>query len=151
MSPAKFSRKKIGHLYRERWEVESSFKELVESLSLEQWHTKKFNGLMQEFFARLWLFNFTKMMMVSKGKIQKRTIGETYYKANFKFIVEWVVLNFKRVIFLRRGVLKELEKLVKKSTEKRKRYSRSYTREIKSPSSSYKHNSTIMVVNGVKI
>ena len=112
---------------------------------------KTYNGIMQEFFARLWLFNFTKIMIVSKGKKSKNTVGDVYWKANFKFILEWVVLNFKKVVVLKRGILKELERLIKKSTEKRKRYSRSYPREIKRPSSPYKHNSTILVVNGVKV
>jgi IS4 transposase len=143
----KFSAKDIAMLYRERWDVESSFKELAESLALESWHTKKYNGILQEFFVRLWAFNFSKILMFSKGK-KTRIIGESYERANFKLCQEWVLRNIFSILKRKRGIFKRFKELIKKSTERRKRYFRSYPREIKTPASPYKRNNTVWIVNG---
>ncbi len=137
------SAKKIDLLYRERWDVESSFKELTESLVLEQWHTDTYNGILQELYARFWLFNFTKIQIFFREKKQIRIMGKIYFRANFKLCVEWIVNNFYKILKKKRAVFKPLERLIKISTEKRKRYSRSYPRQIKRPASPYVYNNVI--------
>lgn len=151
LDPKKFSGKDIGLLYRWRWEVECSFKEFTESLSLEQWHSDDYNNILQELFARLWLFNATKILCFNRGDIRHDPTSNGYRKVNFKLCVEWFVRNFNDVVNGRRGVFKKLSRLMKVSTERRKRYSRSYKREIKSPGSPYKINNTIMKINGVRV
>ncbi len=147
----KFSSKDIAILYRWRWDVETSFKEFTESLNLEQWHSGDYNNILQELYARLWLFNATKIMCFNRGDIRHDPTSNVYQKINFKLCVEWIVRKFDDVMSGRRGVFKELKNLMRISTEKRKRYSRSYKREIKSPGSPYKYNNTIMKVNGIRI
>jgi len=149
--PSKFSAKDIGILYRWRWDVETSFKEFTESMSLEQWHSGDYNNILQELFARLWLFNATKILCFNRGDIRHNPTSNKYRKVNFKLCVEWFVRNFEDVVNAARGIFKKLKSLLKVSTEKRKRYSRSYERQIKSPASPYKYNNTIMKVNGIKI
>jgi len=151
LDPAKFSTKDIELLYRWRWEVESSFKEFSESLCLEQWHSRDHNNILQELYARLWLFNATKALCYNRGDIRHDPSSEVYWKVNFKLSVEWFVRKFKEVMSGSRGIFKELKNVMRISTEKRKRYSRSYKREIKTPASPYKRNNTIMKVNGVRV
>jgi hypothetical protein len=147
----RFSSKDIAILYRWRWDVETSFKEFTESLSLEQWHSGDYNNILQELYARLWLFNATKILCFNRGDIRHNPTSNVYQKTNFKLCVEWIVRKFNEVITGQRGIFKELKNLMRISTEKRKRYSRSYKREIKSPGSPYKYNNTIMKVNGIRI
>jgi IS4 transposase len=147
LDPQKFSARDIALLYRERWDVESSFKELADSLALESWHTKKYNGILQEFFARLWAFNFSKILMFQKGKYARK-IGESYQRANFKLCQEWVLRHILAILKNKRGIFQGLKKLIKKSTERRKRYTRSYKRELKGPASPYERNNTVWVING---
>lgn len=151
LNPAKFSINDIELLYRWRWEVETSFKEFTEALSLEQWHSGDYNNILQELYARLWLFNATKVLCFNRGDIRHDPTSSVYWKVNFKLCVEWFVRKFKEVMAARRGIFKELRNVMRISTEKRKRYSRSYKREIKTPASPYKRNNTIMKVNGIRI
>lgn len=151
LDPKKFSKKDIEVLYRWRWEVEESFKELTESLSLEQWHSRDYNNILQELFARFWLFNATKIMCFCRGDIRHDPISNEYRKINFKVCVEWFVRNFDKIVKGARGIFKGLKRLMKKSTEKRKRYTRTFKREIKSPGSPYKYNNTIFKINGVRM
>src|SRR5690606_18859683 len=120
-------------------------------LSLEQWHSKDYNNILQELYARLWLFNATKALCFNRGDIRHDPTSDVYRKTNFKLCVEWFVRKFKDVMGARRGIYKELKNVMKISTEIRKRYSRSYKREIKTPASPYKRNNTIMKVNGVRV
>jgi hypothetical protein len=131
---------------RERWDVESSFRELTESLSLEQWHSFDKNGLLQEFFTRMWLFNFTKIQIFFRSKKHKRENGGTYYRTNFKLCCEWIVRKFPLLLKRKLTIFKEIDELIRISTEKRKRYSRSFEREIKRPASKYKYNNTVWLV-----
>lgn len=151
LDPSKFSTKDIEQLYRWRWEVETSFKEFTESLSLEQWHSKDYNNILQELYARLWLFNATKALCFNRGDIRHDPTKDIYRKINFKLCVEWFIRKFKEVMGAKRGIFKELKEVMRISTETRKRYSRSYKREIKTPASPYKRNNTIMKVNGVRV
>ncbi len=136
------------HLYRERWDVESSFKELVESLSLEQWHTKSYNGIMQELYARFWLYNFTKIqMLIHSGKL-KRELGKSYERGNTKVAVEWVACNLARFWHRKRNRFSEFIDLLKKSTETRQRYKRFYERKLRHPGSPYVTQNTVWSFNG---
>ena len=140
--PSELTPKRIAHLYRQRWDVESSFKELVESISLEQWHTTSYNGILQELYARFWIYNFTKIQIYLRQKKRKRTIGKSYYRASLKCCHEWIVRNINDVFKRSRRVFRALEELIKHTTQKRERYKYSYPREIKRPASPYKYANT---------
>ena len=57
----------IRSLYNLRWECETGFLDLVKTFQVEQWHSKFMNGILQEFFATLWLYNFTKLQILQSG------------------------------------------------------------------------------------
>ena len=127
-----FSDREIAELYLRRWDIEGSFKDLTHTLKMEEWHSKKINGILQEIYALLWLVNAVKMQM---RQVVKRTgdwLKERQYKkANFKLSISVVVENLH---LLRRGNIdvfyERLNFWIKRSTESRKRLSRTYPRVI---------------------
>ncbi|MBK7890324.1 MAG: transposase [Bdellovibrionales bacterium] len=74
LSASQFSTKEIGKLYRRRWEIETSFKELTCTLKIGQWHSKSLNGILQEIFALLWLVNVTRRQL----KIRRELLAVEY-------------------------------------------------------------------------
>jgi len=134
--------KVIRKLYSLRWEVETSFLELTASTKIEQWHSKSYNGILQELYALFWLINFTKIQINLRSKKQN-PLAKTYYKPNFKLILNWILGKISQLLQGIYQVLEGIKRLIKLSTEKRKHYSRSYEREIKSPASPYSYNNTL--------
>lgn len=132
----------IRGIYRLRWEVETFFKELTGITKAEQWHSKNYNGILQELYARFWKINFTKISMAKAGQKPLDPDKDVYKKANFKliynFIGDWILRYWKKLQYL----IAYVKPLIRRSTEKRKRWSRSYERVIKSPASPYKYDNT---------
>ncbi|MHB9782895.1 transposase, partial [Streptococcus sp. 10F2] len=52
--------KKLKSLYADRWGIETSFRDLKYSLGLINFHSKKMEGIYQEIFAHLSMYNFSK-------------------------------------------------------------------------------------------
>ncbi len=57
-----FPIKKLKDLYRLRWGIETSFRELKYAIGLASLHSKKKDSLLQEVFARLILYNYTSLI-----------------------------------------------------------------------------------------
>lgn len=133
----------IQKLYRCRWECESSFKDLTDTMQLEQWHSKSLNAILQELYATFWLKNFTRIQIAKKSRKPKITMCEQYEKPNFKLILDWMKTKLKRLLNRSISCLRELKKLIKLSTEKRVHYARSYPRQLRGAASPYPYNNTI--------
>ncbi len=86
LPPRMLSRQLILQLYRMRWEVETSFKEMTSITKSEQWHSKSYNGILQELYALMWLINATKGIMKIAGVSPLDPTKRVYRKANFKLI-----------------------------------------------------------------
>ncbi len=76
----------ILHLYDLRWEVEVSFKDLLETMKIEQWHSKLPNGILQELYVAFWLLNYVKIQMAIENKTPIKVLESEYSKPNFKII-----------------------------------------------------------------
>lgn len=135
----------IRQLYNQRWDVETSFKDMVASLKVEQWHSKTLNGCLQELYARMWLMNYTRIQIFLKSKYKKNSITKKYAAPNFKLLLGWVERNFYKIFHKVKGVFDPFEEIIKRSLECRKRHSRSYPRELKRPQSPYPYNNTVVV------
>jgi hypothetical protein len=133
----------IGPLYKLRWEVENSFRELTTTVQLQQWHSKSMNGILQELYASFWLINFTKIQMNLRMKKAINPLLARYQKPNFKVILNHVIDVFRKILNKIRGVLNDIAYLIKLTTERRKRYSRKYPRQIRGPASPYPYNNTV--------
>ena len=133
----------IRRLYRLRWEVENSFRDLAQTMRLQQWRTKTINGIRQELYATFWLMNFVKIQMNKGERRTKVVLSDVYLRPNFKLAINFVKGRFSKILYKSRGILKELIVVMNISSEKREHESRRYTREIKTPDSPYPRNSTL--------
>ena len=81
-----FPLEEINKLYRMRWSEETSFRELKYTIGLINWHSSKYDGILQEINAHMILYNFCELVtshaMVKKSKNAKRV-----YKINFAIAV----------------------------------------------------------------
>jgi len=135
----------LSHLYTLRWEVEVSFKDLLETMKVEQWHSKSLNGILQELYAVFWLMNYVKIQMAIENKNPIKVLEDEYSKPNFKVIFNFVAELLPKLFQRIRGVFRRLPHLMKLCTARRKRYSRRYKRELKSSASPYPYNNTVWV------
>lgn len=81
LNPSDFPAEKLKELYAMRWGIETSFRHLKYSLALNNFHSKKSEGILQEIFTKLTMYNFTQMItshiIISKAK------RKHLYKINF--------------------------------------------------------------------
>jgi hypothetical protein len=135
-------------LYKTRWEVESSFKDFVMSMKMEDFHAKDVNGIMQEIYARLWLMNFTRIMILKSGRVHIDPEERTYKKPNYKILYSWVSDHLKQILDNIADLWNEFVETISITMEKRKRWSRKYPRELKYSGKMYPRNSTIVDFGG---
>ena len=142
LPPRLRSPSQIADLYMLRWEVETSFKELTAITKTEQWHSKSYNGILQELYTQFWLINFTKSLMLQAGQKPLSPEKRTYKKGNFKLCYQFIVTYIGQCVDRISYIKAYLSKLLIQSTERRRRMSRSYPRVIKSPASPYTYDNT---------
>lgn len=141
--PARYVTKKtIDALYKLRWEVELFFRKVTSDTKGEQWHSKSYNGILQELYCRMWAINFTRNLMCQVGETSLKVAQMTYKKANFKLcfgvVCRYLICLKSKLTYL----IGYIRLLVKLSTQTRKRYSRSYPRHIRKPASIHIYNNT---------
>lgn len=62
LNNSEFSSLKLKELYKMRWGIETSFRELKYSIGLTSFHSKKREHIVQEVFARIIMYNFAEMI-----------------------------------------------------------------------------------------
>lgn len=126
-----FSNSDIERLYRRRWDIETSFKDLTDTLKLNQWHSTKINGVLQEVYALLWLANSVRTEM-NRVAGTPDVFAEEYEKSNFKLCTRLVIDHLKLLV---EGHCHKFRRLFRywacRMIEKRRRFSRSNPREVK--------------------
>lgn len=129
LPPEIFTRREIGKLYRRRWDIEVSFRDLTCTLKLGQWHSKKVNGVLQEIYALLWLVNSIKTQMQEILQTALAWFDDVYRKSNLKICVA-VTLDHLNLLVRRRDVsfYRILNFWLLKTVETRRRNSRSHPR-----------------------
>ena len=80
-----FSSDDLKHLYKLRWGIETSFRELKYSVGLVNFHAKKKDSIIQEIFARLTLHNFCKSIVQNTILMNRDTTHN--YQINFVMAV----------------------------------------------------------------
>ena len=135
--------KTITKMYGLRWEVETALRDFTQTIKLEQWHSKFINGIRQELYVALVLYNFVKLKILSKFDLAKECLEEVYRKPNFKLLFGWITSRIFKIFKGVRGVMKDFDELLVRSLEKRRRRSRSYKRQIRSPQSRFPYNNTV--------
>lgn len=77
-----FPPEEIKRLYRMHWSEETGFRELKYTIGLVNWHSSKYDGILQESNARMILYNFCELAI---AHAVVKTSGKTkhVYKINF--------------------------------------------------------------------
>ena len=85
LNTSDFPLEKLKAIYAMRWEIETSFRGLKYALALRNFHSKKPEGILQEIFAKLTMYNFTQMIIsqIIIVKDQRKYL----YKINFSVSV----------------------------------------------------------------
>lgn len=78
LSEEEFSFEELKKLYKMRWSEETSFREL----NLINWHSSKYDGILQEIAARMLLYNFCELV-TAHAVIQTAENVRHVYKINF--------------------------------------------------------------------
>lgn len=135
-------------LYITRWEVETSFKDFVMSMKIDDFHAKDINGILQELYAKLWLMNFTRILILKTGRVHLNPEERIYSKPNYKILYSWVSDHMKEILDGINKLWGEFVETIAVTMEKRKQRSRRYPRELKYSGKMYPRNSTIVDFGG---
>lgn len=76
-----FSVNELKELYAMRWGIETSFRELKYTLTLNYFHSKKTDYILQEVFARLVMYNFYEL--ITSHVVVKQKNRKYLYQINF--------------------------------------------------------------------
>jgi hypothetical protein len=136
-------RKEAGALYQRRWGIESSFKDMTDTLKLGQWHSTKVNGIFQEIYALLWLANNVKRLCAGASRARD-FLKPQYQKANFKHAVGVLVDHLDLLVRRKYRKLRRILHLwIIRTTARREHLSRSYPRQVKRHGKKYTNASRV--------
>ncbi len=76
----------LKELYNKRWGIETSFRELKYSIGLNAFHSKKYDFILQEIWARLLLYNFCEMITTNVVIVQSQKNKHTY-QVNYTYAI----------------------------------------------------------------
>jgi hypothetical protein len=139
----------VRDLYSKRWQVETSFRELIQTIRIEQWHSKSENGILQELYAAFWLLNFTQMQIFHRRRKPENPIQRAYERPSLKLIYDWIRDRLAALFQGMRAFLDEIAKLIKISTQRRKRLHRSYPRRLRMAAPLYPYENVRWVWEGL--
>ena len=86
LSEEEFPLEEINKLYRMRWSEETSFRELKYTIGLINWHSSKYDGILQEINAHMILYNFCELV-TSHAVVKTSKNTKHVYKINFAIAV----------------------------------------------------------------
>jgi len=94
-----FPKRKIKELYNFRWGIESSYNYLKNSVFIEEFTSKKENGIKQDFYASLWAANLTNAAIADSmpATIKKKTEiqGQSPKRRQTRLPASFCVVLFK--------------------------------------------------------
>ena len=89
-----FSAEDIKHIYKLRWGIETSFRELKYHVSLIAFHSKKKDCVIQEIFASLIMYNFS-MLITENIDIDDDKHNDYRYKINYAVAIHICIAFFR--------------------------------------------------------
>lgn len=81
LNQSDFSPGELKELYKKRWGIETSFRELKYSIGLTHFHAKKQEYIAQEIFARMIMYNFSEM--ITSHVVINQKNAQYLYQVNF--------------------------------------------------------------------
>lgn len=126
-----FSHEVVASFYQRRWEIEGIFKSLTSVFKMEQWHSKKLNGILQEIYSLLWLHNAARIGCMPY-QAKKRWLDRVYIKVNFKLCAQIIMDHLSELLKKKFKIFQKiLDHCLNRTKEKRRHLSRSYPRVVK--------------------
>ena len=92
LSREEFTSEQLKQVYRLRWEIETSFRELKYNVGLNAFHSKKKDCVIQEIFARLTMYNFS--MLITKNILMGTKCRKHSSKVNYAVAVHVCICFF---------------------------------------------------------
>ena len=89
-----FSAEDIKMIYKMRWGIETSFRELKYHVGLIAFHSKKKDCVIQEIFASLIMYNFS-MLITENITIDDDKHNDYRYKINYAFAIHICIKFFR--------------------------------------------------------
>lgn len=89
-----FSAENIKHIYKLRWGIETSFRELKYHIGLIAFHSKKKDCVIQEIFASLIMYNFS-MLITENIRIHDAKHNNYRYKINYAVAIHFCIKFFR--------------------------------------------------------
>jgi len=96
LSRCEFSPKDIKDLYKMRWGIETSFRELKYAVGLTNFHSKKREHIVQEVFARIIMYNFAEM--ITSHVVISTADTKHVYQANYTVAIH-ICRHFLRLSY----------------------------------------------------
>ena len=97
LDESEFSAQDLKGLYHARWQEENGFRQLKWEVGMVYFHSKKRSNQMQEIYASLILFNFTRFLTINT-EIEESENRIYDHKANFVTAITNARLFFKGII-----------------------------------------------------
>lgn len=143
--PKSFKSYEIAQLYSCRWEAETGNRDRTSSIKIEQFRSKSTNGIFQEIYASLIIQALARIVTSLETKPELSFMMQAYSKSNLKAVMSKMIDCLGRIVILKsHKVIEGIVKFIKKTVEKRKRFTRNYDRKTKfSVGNLYKHESVI--------
>lgn len=85
LDATRFPPEKLRTLYAMRWGIETSFRQLKQTVGLRMFQAKKVEHIIQEIFARLIMYNFTEL--ITSHVVIRNADRKYAYQANFSAAV----------------------------------------------------------------
>ena len=101
-----FSAEDIKMIYKIRWGIETSFRELKYHIGLIAFHSKKKDCVIQEIFASLIMYNFS-MLITENISIDDDKHNDYRYKINYAFAIH-ICIKFFRYAHANPSLLEEM-------------------------------------------
>ena len=94
LAQSEFSPQDLKDLYKMRWGIETSFRELKYSIGLNNFHSKKREHIVQEVFARVIMYNFAEM--ITSHVVISQSDTKHTYQVNFTVAIH-ICRQFLRI------------------------------------------------------
>ena len=108
LNPCEFPANALKDVYRLRWGIETSFRELKYAVGLLNFHSKKVEYVTQEIFAQLIMYNFS--MMITSSVIIQQSDTKYAYQINFTQAIHICGFYFR----CRNGTPPDVEALIRR-------------------------------------
>ncbi len=121
----------LAELSTRRWGCESANRDAIVNQSLDAFHGRDINKVLQEIYACLFLRLTTSIFVARKTELAKDFLTQNYSCSSFKQVLRIVAEEIHAIV--KKGihaVERFITAIIARSCEKRKRRSRSATREV---------------------